>query len=159
MDDIEWDSPLTRLKYVGPYLSQRFITHSLWPPDHPHAQLHPIRTLGELSDFVRTRRGRNAKRNLSEWLRLITENARTGLCVDSTRIPGRAPEQYRIRPQNLFGHTMILNFLREALPAAHHSKIPQRQSHPTTEQYQRPCSHGIRRPALAMPPRNVIWSW
>ncbi len=156
--DIDLDSPLTRLKYVGPYLSQRFRTHSIWPPGHAHSQLHPIRTLGELCAFVQTRRGRNAKRNLSEWLRIITENIKAGECVESRTIPGRLHEHYRVRPQNLFGHTMILNFLRQYLPRRHQKKIPARQSHPTTEHYQRPCSYS-RRPALTIPPHTVLWSW
>ncbi len=160
-NDPQLDLPVAQLKYIGPYLAQRFRTHSLWPPGSHNPQLYSITTLRDLLNFVRTRRGQNVRSNLSRWLQLIASNAREGECVTSRTThpdhPGILPNQYRIRAQNLYGHTMVLNFLRQYLPPNHLYKLPARQSHPTSEAYQRPCSNGLRRPALAVPPRQVMW--
>ena len=156
-EDQRLDSPLTRLKYIGPFLAERFQTHSFWPPEGRGSQLVPLTSLRELLTFVKARRGPHTKRNLSSWLRAITTNERAGECLDSR--PIETCVHYRVRPQNLFGHTMILNFLREFLPPAHRNKIPLRQHHPTTGPYQSHCCPvGPRRPNRTLPPRTVQWS-
>ena len=153
------DLGLTQLKYVGPYLSERFRTHSFWPPnDHRRRRLHPIRSLRDLVNFVVSRRGPHAKGNLTEWLRVITENARAGDCVTTVNEPHACPF-YRVRPQNLFGHTMIINFLRAYVPRSHQSKVPARQAHPTRMTYQRNCCpDGPHRNAVVQPPRTLQWA-
>lgn len=156
LDDHRLDNSISALKYVGPYLASRFRTHSFWPPDGPNSRHHPIYTLRELLRFVQSRRGQNARYNLTNWLNLITTNAQAEQCVPAEHL--ETCRHYRVRGQNLWGRTMVINFLREYLPENHIHKVPVRQAHTSSGPFQRECCpDGPRRPKKRTPPRTLLW--
>jgi hypothetical protein len=132
---IPLDSPMTSLKYIGPYLAERFRTESIWPLGS--RQQHPIHTVRDLCDFFRTRRVvQGARRRLTAWLERITTNGRPRQCVEPGKfvVPGGDYHRYHVRDVNECGFNVIVGFLRYHFPAApHDQKIPHpkrgRQAH------------------------------
>jgi hypothetical protein len=126
-------APVTVLKYIGPYLSERFVTESFWPASSNNANnARPIQSLGELRDFIVHKSGVNARRNLRAWLRRIMTNERSRQCVMQRKLqpkmvdPEGVPRRYDVNEVNYCGYNSVIGFLRHHFPAgnAHHGKIP-----------------------------------
>jgi hypothetical protein len=106
------NSLIVRLKYIGPYLAERFETESYWPAtSHRAADQRPMRTLHDLVDFVEQRRG-NARKGVKAWLQRICENARGGACVDPPKMLQGVKRRYQAREVNEAGYNAVIMFLR-----------------------------------------------
>jgi hypothetical protein len=85
-------TPLTQLKYIGPYLDGRL-------------QAQGLRTV---SDLIRDAAGRPSARNIEQHLTEIMRNQRANECV------GRGEGLYHIRDVNWAGFNTLINMLRAA---------------------------------------------
>ncbi len=127
------------LKHIGPYLEFRFRTESYWPPNTNNRR--PIRTLEELEDFVRTRRGPNRKSKLRGWFIRILQNERSNTCVGRPKWVEGELRQYNVRDVNELGWNAVMNFLRSVIPLGHdvRNDIPPVKRHRPASGYPRKC--------------------
>lgn len=120
-------APLTVLKYIGPYLSDRFVTESFWPAtsNNPN-NARPIQSLGDLRDFIVNKGGTRVRPNLRAWLRRIMTNERRRECVGQPKMVAGSARRYDVNEVNYCGYNSVVGFLRHHFPAGspHHGKIP-----------------------------------
>jgi hypothetical protein len=122
---LPFETPLIKLKYIGPYLRDRFLTESFWPVGTRN--IHPIRTLGHLHDFFISRRALpTARRNVTRWLEHIMTNDRAGQCVEPGRqVPPDNVHLYRVRQINECGFNAVVGFFEHHFSnPPHNRKIP-----------------------------------
>jgi hypothetical protein len=136
-------TPINSLKYIGDYLSDRFRTHSFWPPDSDTPR--PILTLEQLVRFVKTRSVRDipaTRRRLTEWLDFILQNAHPGQCVGDPLYIDHEWRRYKVREQNQYGHFAIISYLRgELIGTVHYGKVPLKKPRlPVHRSHPRSCS-------------------
>lgn len=103
---------IQEIKYIGPYLSHRFGTHSYWPPNSNI--LLPIYTLEDLVAFLRSRRATfNTKDKLTHWMTTIFTNERALQCAsNNVRIINGRLTAYQVRQENFCGWNAMIDFMR-----------------------------------------------
>lgn len=142
MDYVDYDDPISSLRYIGPYLEENFASKSFWPPGSNNAR--PISTLQELINFIRTRSGNDipaTRSRVKEWLMEIMRNERSGQCVEPAKLRGGADYLYKVRQSNVKGYNTIIDFLRDNFEGTiHYDKIPRRLPNlPETQKYPNIC--------------------
>lgn len=85
-------TPIEKLKYIGPYLNGRLQAYGL----------HTV------SDLIRDAAGRSSARGIEEHLTEIMRNQHANECV------GRGDDRYHIRDVNWAGYNTLINILRAA---------------------------------------------
>jgi len=109
---------LDTIKYIGPYLYNRFQTESFWPPDSNN--LRPLRTKGDLVNFVSSRHITDRTSvNLKLWLTRIMQNERPNQCVEPIKYINNRWCLYHTRFENIYGFNAILQFFRNHIPRGH----------------------------------------
>lgn len=109
---------LQEITYIGPYIANRFNTHSVW-----NGQNVPVDNLQQLKEFI-VRRANNvnenqAKKKISEWLKNVTTNQRSQQCLENENyirdIDG-VERRYKIRKFNFFAYNAIIDFWNQVIP-------------------------------------------
>ena len=127
---------LTRIPYIGPYLSLRFRSDSYWFGVH-----RPIRNIPELIDFINERRRTNqTRRNLTTWLDRILTNARAEQCVMPIRLHQGEPRLYNVRKVNQVGFNSIIDFLKDNVEPRMIRHLPSKKRSRPTQSYPPRCN-------------------
>ena len=123
-DSLNLDQPVQKMKYIGPYIAERFLTASFWPVTSRN--VHPITTLRDLRDFLRSRRPlRNTRANMTLWLERVMSNARPEQCVEQGKDVPPDHHLYHVRRVNECGFNAVVGFWSHHFPdRPHRSKIP-----------------------------------
>jgi hypothetical protein len=99
------------LKWIGPYLSNRFINESYWG----NVQIE-IKSKEELLYFVSSRRiTDNTRQRFMNWLTRILTNRRSSECVGDAKIRRGRLIQYNVRNVNQKGWNSVIDYLRNEL--------------------------------------------
>lgn len=109
---------LQSLNNIGPYIAERFVTHSRW-----NGADVPIQNLQQLKNFI-IRRANNideneAKEKISQWLKVITKNQRNSQCLNNQKyrkvIEG-VERNYKVREFNFYAFNAIIDYWVSVIP-------------------------------------------